>query len=51
MPVIPRLGEYFIDGGGVYEVVYISYGMRIEESAGDYEYDVDIYCKFIANSQ
>ncbi|MCC5653473.1 hypothetical protein LC609_27505 [Nostoc sp. XA013] len=51
MPVIPRLGEYFIDGSGVYEVVYISYGMRIEKSAGDYEYDVDIYCKFVANSQ
>jgi hypothetical protein len=51
MPVIPRLGEYFLDGGSVYEVVYISYSMRIEKSAGDYEYDVEIYCKFVSENQ
>lgn len=51
MPVIPRLGEHFTNGSGVYEVVYISYRMLNQESAGDYEYDIDIYCKFVADNQ
>lgn len=45
MPVVPRIGETWIDEGKTYKVYEVEYQLLNRTSASNYEYDINIYCK------